>query len=76
MEPIVDFCDCYVDDFATYSVGFVTHLEHVRKFLEVMRASGLTLKLGKSHFALPEVSFVGHVMDRENMGLIQTKCHV
>jgi len=62
MQPIRDFCDSYVDDLATYSVGFAVHLEHVRKFLEVMRKSGLTLKLDKCHFALPEVSFVGHVI--------------
>jgi len=62
LQPIRDFCDSYVDDLATYSGGWQDHLKHVQIFLTVMRDSDLTLKLEKSKFAAPEITFVGHVI--------------
>jgi len=62
LQPIREFCDSYVDDLATYSTDWQSYLQHVRSFLSVMRESGLTLKLEKSKFAAPEITFVGHVI--------------
>jgi len=62
IQPIHSCCDSYVDDLATYSLHWSAHLNHVRRFLTVMRESGLTLKLEKSKFAAPEITFVGHVI--------------
>jgi len=50
LQPIRDFCDSYVDDLATYSGGWQDHLKDVRMFLNVVRDSGLTLKLEKIKF--------------------------
>ena len=62
LQPISDFNDSYVDDLATFSNDWATHLAHVRSFLTVIRESGLTLKLEKCRFAMPKVTFVGHVI--------------
>jgi len=35
-------------------------MEHVRRFLDIMRHVGMTLSLEKCEFAKPEVKFVGH----------------
>ena len=42
-------------------------------FLSVMRESGLTLKLEKSKFAAPEITFVGHVIGSGRYGVDHLK---
>ena len=70
LQPITEFCDLYVDDLATYSTDWQSHLQHVRSFLSVMRESGLTLMLEKSKFAAPEITFVGWTRD----SVRETRC--
>ena len=58
-----------MDDLATYSTDWQSHLQHVRIFLSVTRESGLTLKLEKSKLAAPEITFVGHVIGSGTHGV-------
>ena len=69
LQPIREFCDSYVDDLAMYSTDWQSHLQHVRSFLSAMRESGLTLKIEKSKFAAPEITFVGHVIGSGRHGV-------
>jgi hypothetical protein len=62
LKPVNQFCVAFVDDVGVGSQSWSQHLEHLRKFLQVIKASGLTLKLGKSEFARPKVKFVGHLV--------------
>ena len=62
LQPIKSFTDAYIDDMAVYSTEWCLHLNHLRQFLQRVRVSGLTLKLQKCHFALPEVKFCGELV--------------
>ena len=73
LQPIREYCDSYVDDLATYSTDWQSHLQHMTSFLSVMHESGLTLKLEKSKFAAPEITFVGHVIGLGRYGVDHLK---
>jgi len=62
LHPIRDSSEAYIDDTYTFSSDFDFHCEHLRKFLTVIRKSGLTLNLLKCHFAQTRVPFVGFVV--------------
>jgi hypothetical protein len=62
IQPIRNFCDGYIDDLATISNEWSSHLQHVRLFLTEIRKSGLTLNLRKCDFARSEVCFIGHLI--------------
>jgi len=62
LHPIRDFSDSYVDDLSVFSDDFDGHLCHLRQFLTVVRASGLTLNLKKCSFAKQEVKYLGHII--------------
>ena len=59
LRPIHDFTSSYVDDMAMGSVDWPTHMNHIDRFLTVVKSSGLTLNLLKCEFVKPEVKFVG-----------------
>jgi hypothetical protein len=56
-----DFVHQYLDDLVIYSESYERHLEHIRVFLDRLRAAGLTVKPEVS-FATQEISFLGHVV--------------
>ena len=60
LQPINDFSESYVDDMGVGSDNWSQHMEHVRRFLDIIRHVGMTLSLEKCEFAKPEVKFVGH----------------
>jgi len=45
-----------------HSFEFMKHLEDLHSFLTVIRNSGMTLKLRKCKFALPQVRFCGQII--------------
>ena len=59
LRPIHDFTSSYVDDMAVGSDNWPAHMNHIDRFLTVVKSSGLTLNLLKSEFAKREVKFVG-----------------
>jgi len=62
LSPLREFADSYVDDMSVFSDVWLQHLTHIRSFLLSVKSSGLTLNLKKCRFALPEVTFLGHVI--------------
>ena len=62
LKPIKEFAASYVDDMAVHSMKWNRHLEHIDRFLSTIRKAGLTLKLSKCRFALPEVKFCGQLV--------------
>ena len=62
LKPIKDFTASYVDDMAVISELFSTHLVNLDRFLQTIRKAGMTLKLKKSRFAVPEVKFCGQLI--------------
>jgi len=62
LAPLREFTDSYVDDMSVFSSIWTKHLHHLRLFLLAVKSSNLTLNLKKCRFALPEVTFLGHVI--------------
>ena len=62
LHPIRDSSDAYMDDAWTISDDFESHLIDLRKFLTVIRDSGLTLSIAKCKFAQMQVRFVGYIV--------------
>ena len=60
LQPIRDFSQSYVDDMGVGSNEWYEHLDHIRRFLSIMRSVGMTLNLAKCDFCKSEVKFVGH----------------
>jgi len=60
MQPLRQFATSFVDDVSVYSYQWRTHLEHITKFLQAIKKSGLTRNLKKCNFAEREIKFVGH----------------
>ena len=73
LHPIRDSSDAYMDDAWTISNDFESHLVDLRKFLTVVRDSGLTLNISKCKFAQMQVPFVGYIVGEANFTLIQQK---
>ena len=62
LNPIRDCAASFVDDMAVFSFVFPQHLADLDIFLSLMRKAGITLKLKKCRFALPEVRFCGQIV--------------
>ena len=62
LGPIRDIAASFVDDMVVYSNEFQQHLLDLDQFLSVVRMSGMTLKLRKCKFAVPEVKFCGQIV--------------
>jgi len=48
--------------YVVHSGEWQRHLEHITTFLLTMREYGITLKLKKCQFALPEIKFCGQLV--------------
>ena len=62
LRPIHIFGDSYVDDIGVCSPDWETHLQHIRRFLSIVRKAGMTMNLAKCDFGKPEVKFVGRLV--------------
>jgi len=61
--PYLDsFVVVFIDDVLVYSPDEVTHRQHLRVVLEVLREHKLYAKFSKCDFWLREVHFLGHVI--------------
>ena len=54
------YCFVYIDDILVFSPDLSSHIQHLRDVLELCRAHGLTIGLGKCEFAIAETEFLGH----------------
>ena len=53
------YCFVYVDDVLISSPDLVSHLEHVRRILDLLRLHGLSINPDKCVFAAPTVDYLG-----------------
>ncbi|XP_078541456.1 vomeronasal type-2 receptor 26-like [Lissotriton helveticus] len=56
-------CMVYIDDILVYSRTLLEHVEHVREVLGRLQQHDLYAKLEKCLFHMPEVSFLGYVIN-------------
>ncbi|KAH8263884.1 hypothetical protein KR038_009156 [Drosophila bunnanda] len=52
----------YLDDLLVVSSGFERHLEVLREVALHLRRAGLTINIGKSHFCMLRVRYLGHII--------------
>jgi len=62
---------CYIDDAIVFSNSWAEHVDHVRRFLTSIQASGLQLRATKCKIAYPDVTMLGMQISR--YGLATTK---
>jgi len=62
LQPLKEFTGAYIDDSSVFSYSFPGHLEHLKKFFQAIRASGLKLNLSKCVFAQRSIQFLGQIV--------------
>ena len=62
LRPVREFTDSFVDDVAVHSSEWREHLDHLDKFLDKVKRSGLTLNLKKCRWAQNQVKFCGKII--------------
>ena len=66
-EYLRKFCLVYLDDIIIYSKTLEEHKDHVRKVLQKLTKAKLKLKPSKCEWFKEELTFVGHVINREGI---------
>jgi hypothetical protein len=59
----------FINDILVYSANHVEHEEHLKTMMEVLREKKLFSKLKKCEFWLDEVSFLGHVVNKNRLAI-------
>jgi len=67
------FVVVYLDDILVYSKSFEDHVRHLRETLTVLRENRLHAKLSKCAFAVTSITFVGHVLGRDEIRIDPAK---
>ena len=65
--------DYDLDDIIIYSSSVTDRLQDTQSVFDRLKASGLTLNLKKCNFCLPELKFLGHVVNAEGIHADPTK---
>lgn len=60
-------CLIYLDDIIVFGSNFQEHLKRVKEVLERIRKAGLKLKPNKCQLFQKEVSFLGHVINKNGI---------
>src|SRR4051812_43076423 len=62
-----DFVVVYLDDLNIFSRTFEEHLTHLRTVFDRLKQAGLKLNPEKCRFVSPELTFLGHVIDKQGI---------
>lgn len=68
-----DFVLVFLDDILIYSKTLEEHEQHVRQVLEVLRKEKLYAKESKCEFFRTEVEFLGHMVGRDGVRMMEDK---
>jgi hypothetical protein len=63
----------FIDDILVYSANYAKHEEHLKTMMEKLREKKLFAKFKKCEFWLEEVSFLGHVVNKNGLAVDPTK---
>jgi hypothetical protein len=62
LQPVNQYTTRFVDGMSIYSNDWNQHLIYIDRYLQTIKAAGLTLNLRKSTLAQSNVRFVGHIV--------------
>jgi hypothetical protein len=68
-EYLDSFVVVFIDDILVYSTNHVKHEVHLKTVMEKLRENKLFAKLKKCDFWLEEVSFLGHVVNKNGLAV-------
>lgn len=69
----LDFTYAYIDDVLIASRNMREHETHLEKVFERLQHFGLKLNLDKCVFAVPKITFLGHIIDKEGITPLHDK---
>jgi len=72
-EYLDSFVVVFIDDILVYSTNHVEHEVHLKTVMEKLRENKLFAKLKKCDFWLEEVSFLGHVVNKNGLAVDPAK---
>lgn len=75
-EYLHSFVAVFIDNMLVYLANYVEHEEHLKTVLNVLRERKVLAKLMKCEFWLKEVSFLGHVINKNGFVVDPTKVRV
>ena len=73
VKPCSEFCKVSVDDIIIGSRTLEEHPLHVRRVIECLNAVNLRINLTKCEFGRPEISALGHRIDKHGIRLAREK---
>ena len=74
LRPLLDECALvFLDDILIYSKTLEEHKQHVRRVLDALREQKLYAKESKCEFFKHEVEFLGHIVGREGVRMMEDK---
>jgi hypothetical protein len=74
LRPLLDECALvFLDDILIYSKTLEEHKQHVRRVLDALREQKLFAKESKCEFFKHEVEFLGHIVGREGVRMMEDK---
>ncbi|GJU06241.1 putative reverse transcriptase domain-containing protein [Tanacetum coccineum] len=73
-KPFLDkFMIVFIDDILIYSKNKKEHEEHLKAVLELLKKEKLYAKFSKCEFWIPNVQFLGHVIDSQGIHVDHAK---
>ena len=72
-QELDEFVIVFLDDILIYSKTLEEHREHVRRVLEVLRKEKLFAKESKCELFKTEVEFLGHLVGRDGVRMMESK---
>jgi len=66
-EDIGKYCQVYLDDIVVYSKTLEEHVEHVRTILKKLIQNKLVAKMSKCELHKLRISFLGHVVSKDDV---------
>ena len=72
-QELDEFVIVFLDDILIYSKTLEEHREHVRRVLEVLRKEKLYAKESKCELFKTEVEFLGHLVGRDGVRMMENK---
>lgn len=69
LKPYFDWFIVYIDDILVFSSSIDQHFKHIKKFIQVVKQTGLVFSKKKIELFKPEVKYLGHIIQNGELTL-------